>query len=137
VSTSAKARRIWWITLSACAVAILVFDGGALFDWWEWPPNRLHQPLIMVGCTAGAVLGITRFLGPMMEAYRLGMSAGERMQRQRCAATCGHSCHIDNGHMASLPAAVGDDSSDNVRALIRTRPRQPGGGRRNGPRHVV
>ncbi|MFB9415711.1 hypothetical protein ACFFSQ_47040 [Dactylosporangium matsuzakiense] len=117
-----------------------MLDGGSLLAWWEWVPMRLHQPLVGVSITAGAVLTILRLFSPAAEAYRLGISAGERMQRHRCAVTCGHSCTEDTAAIRHLAVAVGDDSTDNVRALVPARPRHAGRAtvpRQAGPRRAT
>lgn len=116
-------RRLCWVAFGAFVAALGVADVGAAVDVWEWMPAQIHSMLTSGVAVTVIVLGVIRYIGPTGEAYRLGMSAGERMQRERCTATCGHSCgqredsrreDDRRSHLHMVAAAVGDDSTDNV-----------------------
>lgn len=130
-----KSRLIWGGAFVALAAFVAVADVGATLTLWEWMPTQLHSALTSGIAVTVVVLGVHRYVGPASEAYRLGLSAGERRQRERCAANCGK--HEDEQrHLHVVAAAVGDDSGE-IGLAVRYLPSRPrNASHRAGPRNT-
>ena len=83
-------RIFWWIMLGAWLGEFAASHGGALVGLWDSPPSTVSGFSISMIAVSIIVVSMSYLLGPANEAYLLGISAGKRLQRQECAATCGH-----------------------------------------------
>lgn len=92
---------ILWPTLLIPTLTLIGVEFVAVgLGWVGWVALPVRLFVYSTGCVASVMTGMTRCLGPVSEAYRLGMSAGAREERQRA----------EREHDQAMPNAVGHDS---------------------------
>lgn len=77
-------QRYVWPAFLAVVLGVLVAElAGVAFGWWGWLPSQLHSTIIGATVIGAAMTAFSRQIGPVQEAYRLGMIAGARQERTR------------------------------------------------------
>ncbi|MDG4787131.1 hypothetical protein O7626_14530 [Micromonospora sp. WMMD1102] len=84
---------------------------GAITSGWKLLPE-LYGIFLASAITSAVMTGLMRKVGPVTEAYRLGVLAGARQQRQqcrghRCDRQCGQFPPTATAHTTSGPAVPG------------------------------
>jgi hypothetical protein len=107
-------RRSFGAGLAVSALSLTTVSVGAYAKVWEWPPDQLLNSWINLTFALVILWVLNGRIGPVVEAYRLGMAAGRRQQRDECEHTCGHACSDDTREIvaravgqAEVPASVG------------------------------
>lgn len=95
-------QAVLWPGLLVPTLAVIFGEFAAVaLGWMDWVPLPVRLFVYSTGCVASVMTGMTRCVGPVSEAYRLGMSAGAREERQRAE---------QQRTAARVPNAVGHDS---------------------------
>lgn len=84
-----------------------------MLGWWDWLPGQMHSTLIGTAAISAIMTGMGRFVGPVQEAYRLGMVAGARQERER------QQCEAQHRAARSGRVAVGGDTDPQMPAVYR------------------
>jgi hypothetical protein len=108
-------RRSFGAGLAVSALSLAAVSIGAYAEVWDWPPSQLLNSWINLTFALVILWVLNGRIGPVVEAYRLGMAAGRREQRHECQANCGHTCDDDTREIpaaravgqAVVPASVG------------------------------
>lgn len=94
-------QMVFWPALLAPTLAVIGAEFVAVAAGWiGWVPPPVRLFVYSTACVAAVMTGMTRCIGPVSEAYRLGMSAGAREERQR----------HEQAARELMRTAVGDDS---------------------------
>lgn len=79
-------QRYVWPAFLAAQLGVLTAElAGVWLDWWGFLPSQIHTTVIGSVIVGTAMTAFTRQVGPVQEAYRLGMMAGARQERARRA----------------------------------------------------
>lgn len=105
-------RHVWPAVLAVDVAALVAELAGVGFGWWGWLPSQAHSTLIGVMATAAIMTAFSRQVGPVQEAYRLGMIAGARQERARLALD-------EQQQTGRTRVAVGAEDTGEVPAVYR------------------